>query len=121
MTLTRHFHRTAVAFGCMVLGSFVRAQSGADEAWLRYQSLPAPSTAGLPHLIAVVGRGEVLRASANELAQALGQQAKSAGAAAALPDQDAFVLGTWQDLRPLFPKLGTRPSFSGDGFWLKTV
>jgi alpha-glucuronidase len=72
-------------------------------------------------LIAVVGRGEVLRASANELAQALGQQAKSAGAAAALPDQDAFVLGTWQDLRPLFPKLGTRPSFSGDGFWLKTV
>ena len=97
------------------------AQSGADEAWLRYQSLPAPAVAGLPHWIAAVGRGEVLRTAANELAQALGHPAASGGARAALPDNDAFVLGTWKDLETLFPKLAAATSMTGDGFWLKTV
>jgi alpha-glucuronidase len=71
-------------------------------------------------LIAVVGRGEVVRTAANELAQALGPRATSVGRATALPDNAAFVLGTWKDLRPLFAKLGTTPGISGDGFWLKT-
>jgi len=123
--VTRHFDRTAVAFCCLLLGPLVHAQAGADEAWLRYQSLPTQAVAGLPHLIATVGRGEVLRTAANELARALGQPATSGGARAtlpdALPDQDAFVLGTLKDFEPLFPKLGTRRSMVGDGFWLKTV
>lgn len=110
-----------MAFCCVFLGSLVHAQSGADEAWLRHDELPGPETRGLPQMIAAVGRGEVLRAAATELAQALGRSAPGGGPAATLPDQDAFVLGTWNDVRPLFPGLRTRPDISGDGFWLKTV
>jgi len=99
----------------------VHAQPGADQAWLRYQSLKTPAAGALPHAIAVFGRGEVLRAAAKELADALGHPAPSGGPGAALPDHDAFVLGRWQDLQPRFRELGRAPGISGDGFWLKTV
>src|SRR5262249_31528609 len=112
---------TAVAFCCIFLGSLAHAQPGADEAWLRYQSLQAPAAGALPHWIAVVGRGEVLPTAAKELADALGHPAAAGGARGALPDKDAFVLGTWKNLQPLFPELGTAPGISGDGFWLKTI
>jgi alpha-glucuronidase len=38
-----------------------------------------------------------------------------------LPNADAFVLGTWKDIHPLFPELRRARVPSGEGFWLKTV
>ncbi|HEX6802273.1 MAG TPA: alpha-glucuronidase family glycosyl hydrolase [Terriglobales bacterium] len=112
----------ALALLCgILLVSTLHAQAGADAAWLRYEALKQSATAGLPHVIVVVGRGEVLRTAANELVRALGREASSAGPTSGLPSTDAIVLGTWRDLRPLFPGLAREPRISGDGFWLGTV
>jgi alpha-glucuronidase len=97
------------------------AENGAD-AWLRYSSLKS-STPSLPGLIAVVGKGEVLRTAANELVHALAEKPipKAQGPANTLPNRNAFVLGGWKDIHPLFPELSRSRAPSGDGFWLKTV
>lgn len=95
------------------------AQNTADQAWLRYSFKSAASS--LPTRIAIVGNGTVLRTAGNELAAALGRQPKKQGPVAAIPDKDAFVLGTWRALHPLFPELDRSRVPSGDGFWLKTV
>jgi hypothetical protein len=73
-----------------------------EEGWLRYHDL---KTASLPTLVAAVGNSEVVRNAANELVHALGNRPKSAGPAGQLPTKDAFVLGIWRDIHPLFPQL----------------
>jgi alpha-glucuronidase len=90
------------------------------EAWLRYSSLKT-SKPSLPNLIAIAGKGDVLRTAANELVHALVEEPKRQGPATALPDHDAFVLGLWKNIRPLFPELNRLRAPSGDGFWLTTV
>lgn len=95
------------------------AETGA-EVWLRYSSLKS-SSPSLPSLIAVVGRGEVLRTAAKELVHALAEKTKDQGPASTLPNRNAFVLGQWKNIRPLFPELNRSRAPSGDGFWLKTV
>jgi alpha-glucuronidase len=104
---------------CALSCSPVVAESGAD-AWLRYSSLKS-STPSLPNLIAVVGRGEILRTAADELVHALAEKPKNQGPATTLPARDAFVLGTWKAIHPLFPELKPLKTLSGDGFWLKTI
>ena len=93
------------------------AETGA-EAWLRYHDL---KTSSLPTLVAVVGKSEVLQTAGNELVHALGNKPKAEGAATQIPSKDAFVLGTWKDIRPLFPELSRVHVPAGDGFWLKTL
>ena len=105
---------------CFALSAALLADSGADAAWLRYDSLKTSAPA-VPRLIAVVGNGEVLRTAGNELALALGNTAANQGPATALPEKNAFVLGRWKDIQSLFPEIKSRPAISGDGFWLKTV
>ena len=101
----------------LATGSF--AQS-ADPAWLRYQGVKEAAPK-LPHVVAIIGRGEVLRSAGNELVGALGTQHSRVGAAAALPHRDAFVLGRWSDVHRYFPALKPAHALTGDGFWLKTV
>lgn len=93
------------------------AETGA-EAWLRYHDL---KTSSLPTLVAVVGKSEVLHAAGDELVHALGNRPKAEGAVAQIPSKDAFVLGMWKDIRPLFPELSRARVPAGDGFWLKTL
>ncbi len=100
------------------IGNAAIAQSG-DATWLRYDQLKK-SAPGLPNLIAIVGRGDVLRSAGGELVRALGTQAARQGPAAGLPARDAFVLGRWSEVHRYFPELKAAPLIEPDGFWLKT-
>jgi alpha-glucuronidase len=113
------FGRIAVLLGVIAMAVPSLGQT-ADAAWLRYDGLKA-SAQSLPHLIAIVGSGPVLRSAGNELVRALGTQNARQGPAAALPATNAFVLGRWRDVRPYFPEAKPAQTLSGDGFWLKTV
>lgn len=97
----------------------VNAQT-ADPAWLRYQAL-RESAAYLPTSIAIVGNGKLLRTAGGELARALAGGPKAQGSTSTLPAKDAFVLGSWKAIHPLFPELRPARALSTDGFWLKTV
>jgi alpha-glucuronidase len=111
------------ALACLAVVCFAVSPSLAEtgaEAWLRYSSLKS-STPSLPTLIAVVGRGEILRTAADELVHALAEKPKNQGPASTLPNRNAFVLGQWKKIRPLFPELNHSRAPSGQGFWLKTI
>jgi alpha-glucuronidase len=88
------------------------------EAWLRYHDL---KTSSLPTLVAAVGDNQLVRNGASELVHALGKSPKAEGVARQLPSKNAFVLGQWKDIRPLFPGLKSARVPVGDGFWLKTL
>jgi alpha-glucuronidase len=88
---------------------------------LGYDALRS-SAPSLPHLIAIVGPDQVLRSAGRELVRALGTQpARPGTGAAALPSQNAFVLGTWNEVHRYFPELKPAQSLTDDGFWLRTV
>ncbi len=96
------------------------AQTPADPAWLRYTAL-RQSAPYLPSSIAIVGNGKLLRKAGGELARALAGGPKAEGATSSLPAKNAFVLGRWSAVHPLFPELRLTRALSDDGFWLKTV
>jgi alpha-glucuronidase len=96
------------------------AQATADPAWLRYTAL-RQSAPYLPSSIAIVGNGKLLRAAGGELARALAGGPKAEGATSSLPAKNAFVLGRWSAMHPLFPELRVAHPLSQDGFWLKSV
>jgi alpha-glucuronidase len=98
----------------------MRAQTAADPAWLRYTAL-RKSAPYLPSSIAIVGNGKLLRTSGGELARALAGGPKAQGPTSSLPAKNAFVLGRWSAVHPLFPELRLKSPLGDDGFWLKTV
>ncbi len=95
------------------------AETGA-EAWLGYSQLK-DSTASLPTRVAVVGNGAIVRTAGSELVRALEGKPGKPVPTREIPSTDAFVLGTWKDIHPLYPELSGSRGPSGDGFWLKTV
>jgi alpha-glucuronidase len=105
---------------CFVTVAPGDAQTAAYPAWLRYSALrdAAPS---LPTSIAIVGNGELLRTAGGELAKALAGGPKAQGTTSSLPPKNAFVLGRWSAVHPLFPELRLSRALSAEGFWLKTV
>jgi alpha-glucuronidase len=105
--------------GATFLGAPAFGQT-ADLAWLRYDGLKEAAPK-LPHVVAIVGSGPVLRSAGSELVRALGTQNAPQGPAATLPHKDAFVLGRWSDVRHYFPDLKPPRALSEDGFWLKTL
>jgi alpha-glucuronidase len=98
----------------------VGEENSADPAWLRYSAL-RQSAAYLPTSIAIVGNGSLLRTAGGELAHALAGAPKAEGPTSFLPAKNAFVLGRWSAIHPLFPELRLARALSNDGFWLKTV
>ena len=104
---------------CFLTATPLGAQT-TDPAWLRYGVLrdAAPS---LPTSIAIVGNGGLLRTAGSELAKALAGGPKAQGSTSSLPPKDAFVLGRWSAIHPLFPHLRLVRSLGAEGFWLKTV
>jgi alpha-glucuronidase len=61
-----------------------------------------------------------VRTAGSEMVRALGERA-SLVAGGKIPNADAFVLGTWENIHPLYPELKRARVPSSDGFWLKTV
>ncbi len=108
-----------VAVSCLVSVEAVSAETRA-EAWLRYAS-PQDGMPSLPGRVAVVGNSDIVRTAGSELVRALVGKAGKRVPTAEIPNADAFVLGTWKDIHPLFPSLSRSRVPSGDGFWLKTV
>jgi alpha-glucuronidase len=104
---------------CLLICSPLYAGAGAD-AWLQYSSLKSAAPS-LPGLVAAVGDSKVVRNAAAELVRALGERPKRQGPVPSLPRSDAFVLGRWKDIHPLFPELNRSRAPAGEGFWLKTV
>jgi alpha-glucuronidase len=101
----------------LLISQLCLAETGA-EAWLRYHDL---KTSSLPTLVAAVGDNAVVRNAADELVHALGNRPKAEGHALQLPSKDAFVLGVWKDIHPLFPELSQARVPRANGFWLKTI
>jgi alpha-glucuronidase len=95
------------------------AETGA-EAWLRYSEVKE-GAAKLPNRVAVVGNSAVTRNAGSELVRALEGQPGKPVPTGGIPSADAFVLGTWKDIHPLFPELKSGRVPSDDGFWLKTI
>jgi alpha-glucuronidase len=111
------------------------AETGADG-WLRYTPIPATAAhkryATLPttivrlssELLISTAQAEMIRGAGRMLGRTLrgiDLSHQSQHSHAQLPQEDAFVLGTIEDIRRAFPVLSINKSPSGDGFWLKTV
>jgi alpha-glucuronidase len=95
------------------------AETGA-EAWLRYSQVK-DSAPSLPSRVAVVGKSAIVRTAGSELVRALEGKPGKPVPTGGIPSADAFVLGTWRDIHPLFPELSRSRIPSRDGFWLKTM
>jgi alpha-glucuronidase len=108
----------SIAF-CGVVAA-LHAQTSADPAWLRYHGLRSAAPY-LPHSIAIVGQGALLRTAGSELARGLAGGSKAEGPTATLPARNAFVLGRWSAIHPIFPRLRPARALTPNGFWLKTV
>ena len=108
----------------LVHASGAFAETGA-EGWLRYAPLKAAVASrydSLPTTVVTLRTGEVERASSGELARGLDAMlGKKLREAHSLVKENSFVLGRWDDIQKLFPKLKDSHLPSGDGFTLKTV
>jgi len=108
-----------VAILFLISAGVASAETGA-EGWLRYSQVK-DNAASLPSRVAVVGNSEIVRTAGSELVRAFEGRPGKAVPTDAVPSADAFVLGQWKDIHPLFPEL-TRPrALIDDGFWLKTL
>jgi alpha-glucuronidase len=114
------FVSLAILSICLATALPLHAETPADPAWLRYGDLRR-SAPYLPTSIAIVGNGQLLRTAGAELAKALAGGPKAQGATSSLPARNAFVLGRWTAIHPLFPDLRPASVLTADGFWLKTV
>jgi alpha-glucuronidase len=121
LRMNRNLMPSALLLACLAVAAqgMVYAETGAD-AWLRYAVLQERATS-LPNRVAVVGNSVIVKTAGSELVRALEGRPGKRVPTQSIPADDAFVLGTWKDIHPLFPELKPVRIPSGDGFWLKTV
>src|SRR5258708_1126956 len=112
-------HGALIAIVSLIAVGAAYGETGA-EAWLRYSQIK-DGAASLPSRVAVVGNSGVVRTAGSELVRALEGKPGKPVPTGEIPSADAFVLGSWKDIHPLFPELARTRVPSGDGFWLKTV
>ena len=104
------------------LPSVASAETGA-AGWLRYAPPPnaAALAAGLPSTVVPLGTGLVADSARDELVRGmqatLGRRLKVAPSV----QEDAFVLGTLEQVRTALPAARVPPRLVADGFWLGTV
>jgi alpha-glucuronidase len=107
------------------------AETGADD-WLLYGPIPVTTAAHkqyatLPTTIVRVSSGLLISTAQAEMIRGaghmLGRTLREIDLyhQTRLPHEDAFVLGTIEDIRRAFPVLSIDKSPSGDGFWLKAA
>jgi alpha-glucuronidase len=101
------------------------AEAG-EAAWLRYTPITGANApkqfSSLPTDVVSLDHSVVAMSAQTELARGvdsmLGKKLRTE--ASRLPDENAFVLGTFTELQPRFPELRAGQA-TGDGFWLKTL
>lgn len=104
-------------FCALAMAALIRAETG-REAWLRYR--PAPGAAALPAVLVVFGDSPVMASAREEMLRGVrGMAGRTLRLEAAIPKENAIVLGTLADLHPRLPQLAA--NLKEDAFLLKTV
>lgn len=110
---------------CWLCSTTVRAENG-SAAWLRYAPLPT-STATFqsdrfPTTILILSNSLVLNTACQELLRGVQSlTGRTLRLKSSLHSENTLVLGTVDQLQPLFPALPQSPALVDDGFWLKSV
>jgi alpha-glucuronidase len=116
--------RSAVlALSFLSVAPCLRAETGA-EGWLRYAPLPAQLAQQykLPHCIVAPGQSAVALSAARELARGLHSMlGKNLQVSSTLCGEDAFLLGTPQEIRRLLPDWKTDSLIATEGFSISQV
>jgi alpha-glucuronidase len=103
-----------------------RAETG-YEAWLRYAPIEDTSVQKnfeqtLPAVVVTLGKSELEQSSQKELLRGIrGMVGRTERIEAVLPDEDAIVLGTFDEIKNAVPSFATPPDVLDDGFCLKTI
>jgi alpha-glucuronidase len=102
-----------------------RAETGYDG-WLRYAPLEDAARRrqyeSLPKVVAVLDDSTVAQSAREELIRGIrGMLNSMVRAQDSLPDDDAIVLGTVDEIRTAIPDVGALPEMAEDGFLLKSV
>ena len=120
----RHVFRfTVMAAVLVALTPFAVAETGA-EAWLRYAALDAKAVKtyqGLPSGVVVLGDSPVLKSAQGELTRGISRMVGRSLRIALHPTEDAFVLGTLDQLHALATQLNPPDQLIADGYWLKSA
>src|SRR6185437_11154697 len=102
---------------------WLRAETGA-EGWLRYAPV-AHQTAGnnpIPNAVVSLDHSEVLKSATGELIRGVESMVgKQLNTEQNGSSQNAFVLGTLEDVRRHFHEIQPSARLSPDGFWLRTL
>ncbi|MGD0251679.1 MAG: alpha-glucuronidase family glycosyl hydrolase [Verrucomicrobiota bacterium] len=103
-----------------------RAETGYD-AWLRYEKIDDASIQrdydkSLPAVVVTLGRTEVAQSAQNELIRGVrGMLGRTLRIETALPDENAVLLGTFDEIKKAVPTFNAPADLKEDGFYLKTV
>ncbi len=101
------------------MAALAQAETGA-EGWLRYAPLPAQAAQQyrtMPHRVVETSQSPIARNAANELTRGLHSMlGENLQLSAALPGEDAFVLGTPSEIRRLLPAWKAPSTIAAEGF-----
>jgi alpha-glucuronidase len=110
----------------LALATPVRAETGYDG-WLRYAtiddvSLKKSYEKSLPAVIVTLGNSEVTRAAQTELVRGVrGMLGRTERIETALPEENAILLGTVDEVKKAVPTFNAPADLKTDGFYLKTI
>jgi hypothetical protein len=120
---------TGVVFVLLLVYAFVgptpaRAEDG-SPAWLRYAPLngeAARAYASLPAATGLLGDTLVLTTAQSELVRGVKSMlGRTLRVSSYIPHEDAILIGTFEQLRKIAPRLKPRQNLSGDGYWLTSA
>lgn len=116
---------SALLLAAFLLALPARAESG-YEAWLRYAEIDNPSVRqryeSLPDVVVILGDSPVLHAAQAELLRGVrGMLGRTLRIEAAVPDENAILLGTIAQVKQVAADFTMPPDLKKDGFVLKTM
>jgi alpha-glucuronidase len=120
---------TGVVFVLLLVYAFVgptpaKAEDG-SAAWLRYAPLNGEAVrayASLPAATGLLGDTLVLTTAQSELVRGVKSMlGRTLRVSSDIPHEDAILLGTFEQLRKIAPRLKPRQNLSGDGYWLTSA
>jgi alpha-glucuronidase len=120
---------TTIFFGLIFSDLFslpARAETG-YAAWLRYAEIDKATVKNnydksLPAVVISTGHSEIARSARDELMRGVrGMLGRTLRIETNLPDENAIVLGTFDEIKKVVPAFTTPANLAEDGFYLKTV
>jgi alpha-glucuronidase len=125
---TSPFSRGLFVLLCSVSALAIRsrAETGYD-AWLRYERIDDAMVKknydqSLPAVVVSLGNSEVIQSARNELIRGVrGMLGRTLRIETALPDENAILLGTFDEIKKMVPTFNAPTDLKADGFCLGTV